>query len=230
MEYHDRKFFRKRGFSIMMSNIYVCIISYVFDWRVCIMDKAEQARWLFEQGIQAKREGRYEKALEFEKEGIRIFPDNPRIMQAYYAMGKVHYLNKSYFSAMQCYLVYCNLCIIKNPAILSDYRAFKNGDEVAKYNLIPVFENLAKHVGYSLIAHKKNDEHRFAKWYRLEIAGQDPDNMPDMMSERQNAISYTEHAIEIGYSVIFTWFDEFLKDSKEACDTTSVFMASLVNN
>ncbi len=169
---------------------------------------------LFKQAVEKKREGNFAEAIHLQKQSIAAYPDDPDIMQNYYALGKTFYLAKNYGASVECYKVYNGMCVLKNNQILRDYQLMRLGDERAKLNLILSFRNLAHNVGqvYRVSMAPRN----MVEWYRCELMGKDPEAVPSLAGRSVDYEAFDAECINAGFDVIFSWFHDFLDDYESA--------------
>ena len=180
---------------------------------------SELAVKLFNEAVKLKRAGKFKESIDLLKASIKADPYSPDILQNYYSMGKTYYLLGYYFKALDCYKVYNGLCCIKNPPIISDYKYAKNGSKAAKSRLLSAFDSLALHVGYaSLTGLDQLNSEISQKWYSYTLMGKNPLTMPDMEPYQDEAENWDCQSMEMGYQVIFNWFNEFAENNSLAED------------
>lgn len=174
------------------------------------MSNPAQSLKLFNQALDMKRKGNLDEALKLYMASIFEYPDDPNVMDTFYAMGKVFYLNGNPLAAIRCYMVYNYLCVSKTSLILSDYEAMKDGDCIAGNRLCGSYENLANHLGWSYYeAMNAPIAEAHQKIYRdLLMGGQ---KYSSLSGEQQNSYDEQEkNCKNIGYQLIFSDFQKMI--------------------
>lgn len=164
---------------------------------------------LFNQAVEMKRAGRFDEALNLQRQSILAYPYDPELAGNFMAMGKVYYLKNDYSASFHCYCVYITLCALKNPAILQDYQAAASGNELAKMSLAGSFFNIAKNIGHALS--DKDVPARLVNvinYYRNELMNKQLPN-PELEALSNE---YDKKLANIAYSIIENLFDKQLND------------------
>ena len=115
------------------------------------MSKESESTRLFQEAVEMKRQGNFARSIELQKQSVIAWPQDPELASNFYSMGKTYYLLQAYKPSFLSYKIYADLCSIKNPAILEDYRAFLNGDNFAAQRLNVSFRNLAHDLGHTIV-------------------------------------------------------------------------------
>lgn len=174
------------------------------------MTNEEESLKLFNDAVHLKRQGHFDDSLRMYVKSIQAYPDNPKGMETFYAMGKVFYLKGNATTAVKCYTVYNRLCALKTPLILQDYQNMLRNDKIAEQNIVKVFCNLALHWGWSSAKvqlskdfYSINSENEHL--YRNSLLGK---NDTTFVSVSQQIIynQYQDSCKNIGYQLIFSDF------------------------
>lgn len=180
------------------------------------MSNPQQSLLLFNQAIEMKRKGYFNEAIKLYVESVLAYPEDPKGMEAFYAMGKVFYLKDNPSAAIKCYIIYNRLCVAKSSQILEDFVSMEKGDSNASFQLYDAYYNLANHLGWTY--HKKNGDTHIQdneKIYRDSLLAKD--TYFSLPKEKKESYDEQEkHCIGEGYQLIFNDFKHILSNPKQA--------------
>lgn len=182
------------------------------------MSDARLSAKLFSDALNAKRKGNYAESLALYKKSIIVYPDDPDIMNTFYAIAKVLYLLEEYQLSAHSYSVYMSFMIVRAPEIVSDYEA-SSTDPNLSIKLFRNFRNAAHNVGQTLVACKEKNLTLFKDeilWYKTELSGKSPYQNPNLVKIKENYDKFDDECIQIGFKELLYIIDEHSKNLKES--------------
>lgn len=183
------------------------------------MTSEEQSLILFNKAIDLKRKGNFNDSLKMYVKSMQVYPDDPKGMEAFNAMGKVFYLEGNLANAVKCYTIYNRLCALKNPVILRDYQKMLKGSSTAENSLLDAYYNVAAHWGWSKaraeLARKHVAVNKNEQIYLNSILGRE--SYSSLSKEQQLVYNQYENLCRNkGYQLIFDDFQEMLDNPAKA--------------
>lgn len=183
------------------------------------MTSEEQSLILFNKAIDLKRKGNFDDSLKMYVKSMQVYPDDPKGMEAFNAMGKVFYLEGNLANAVKCYTIYNRLCALKNPVILRDYQKMLKGSSTAENSLLDAYYNVAAHWGWSKaraeLARKHVAVNKNEQIYLNSILGRE--SYSSLSKEQQLVYNQYENLCRNkGYQLIFDDFQEMLDNPAKA--------------
>jgi len=193
---------------------------------------------LFQKAVQMKRAGNFALSINLQKQSIKAYPEDPELPNNFYSMGKTYYLLQDYKHSLVAYNIYDGLCVMKNPMILQDYVVASKGDQFALQRLTAAYRNLAHNLGHTVVdggllsssvTNIYGSHENEILWYRYELMGKNPSEMPSMYEYRDSYLAYDEKCAEQGYKFIESFWEQFLEDSLKAKERIFDLIDTLVN-
>lgn len=183
------------------------------------MTSEEQSLILFNKAIDLKRKGNFNDSLKMYVKSMQVYPDDPKGMEAFNAMGKVFYLEGNLANAVKCYTIYNRLCALKNPVILRDYQKMLKGSSTAENSLLDAYYNVAAHWSWSKaraeLARKHVAVNKNEQIYLNSILGRE--SYSSLSKEQQLVYNQYENLCRNkGYQLIFDDFQEMLDNPAKA--------------
>ena len=193
------------------------------------MSNPEFSLQLFNRAVEAKRQGRYSKAIRLQKESIAAYPEDPDLMQNFYSMGKTYYLLENYSLSIACYKIYNGLCIVRNPDIIRDYIRLNKGDREALQRYAMAFRNLAHNVGHSALdGNNKYSNEKEVLWYKYELEGKNANNL--LSGYAGVAEQYDNECIDAGFAYIHDWTTAFVRNQNAEKNSILSMMRQIVES
>lgn len=194
------------------------------------MSNKELSLQLFNQGLEAKRQGRFAESVRLQQESIRAYPEDPDLPQNFYSMGKTLYLAGKYNSAVVCYAVYNTLTVFRNPALLAAWKKARQGDRAAENALYKEFYIVAKHIGHASMDPEDGGKHtRAISFYQAELMGKHPERDPQMSKDLDAVIAYEGATVQNGMEVVVEGLQELADHEQEHRKNTTKYMNVLVS-
>lgn len=190
---------------------------------------ARLSKQLFDEGLALKRNGNFRQSIQKYKESIRVYTEDPELNSAFYALGKVLYLDGQYERSLEAYQCYFFFSIV--PQLISDFDnelgRYSQEDKVKRLfngiinhvdsqmfgtpiaQLVSFFSNPCPHFGHAALDSKeRSTAPDVVNSYRLSLMGKSTPNEDWRNSE------YTFKCMLVGLSIQCNIIDEYIKDSK----------------
>lgn len=196
-----------------------------------IQQSPELSLQYFNEAKRFRHQGNFKGAIQMLKNSILVYQNDPDLPMNFYSLGKTYYLAVEFTMSLKCYEIYCNICAIRQPEIISDYKKMdqrnmrdrKEGERVEDFIISQMFggmdasvkfnssfRNLAHNVGHAIEDPKNISRfYREISWYRYELMGENPQSkMPEVYDSYEK---YDESiCTESGFKKIYSWMDNFL--------------------
>lgn len=185
---------------------------------------------LFDEGLDLKRRGDFKNSIWKYKESIGVYKDDPELNSAFYALGKVLYLDGQYQASLEAYQCYFFYSIV--PQMVIDYKdalgslshdrrvetlfkgivnqvdieTFSRGSRSSVAQLVSFFSNPCAHFGHALLDSTEGSAARdVVQAYRMSLMGKTTAN--DALRTSQ----YTAKCMYTGLSAQCTIVEKYIE-------------------